>query len=205
MEGVVASESANNAVIGASLVPMMGLGIPGCATAAVIMGALMIHGITPGSKLLVESGHVAFTFIMSLILANVVMLIMGYYMLRIASNMLRVPVRWIIPMVLVLATVGSYTLHNSMVDVYVMLACGLLSYLLGKFGIEPGPIALGLVLGPITEDALCIALTLVQAKGSFAEVFFLRPLCLLFIVMIVFALLMPAMQKRARWRSSEGP
>ena len=201
IEGVVASEAANNAVIGGALVPMMGLGIPGCSTAAVIMGALLIHGITPGSKLLVNSGPIAYTFIMSLLVSNFVMLIIGYFMLRTAANMLRVPVRLIIPMVLILAVIGSYTVSNNMVDVYVMIACGILSYILSKGGITPGPIALGLVLGPIAEDALCVALTIVQAKGSFAEVFVFRPLCLLIITMIVIALLSPVLPKLKRHRA----
>ena len=198
MEGVVASEAANNAVIGGSLVPMMGLGIPGCPTAAVVMGGLLVHGIIPGSKLLADSAPIAYTFIMSLLVANVLMLFLGYVLLRLSANLLRVPVRWIIPMVLILSVIGSYTLRNSMVDVYVMVGCGIGSFFLSRVGIEAGPLSLGLVLGPITEDALNIALTMVRAKGSWLEVFVTRPLCLLFIALTILALVAPLFQRGKR-------
>ena len=203
VDGVVASEAANNAVIGGSLVPMMGLGIPGCATAAVVMSGLLVHGIIPGSKLLTESAPIAYTFIMSLVVANVLMLIIGFWMLRLSANLLRVPVRWIVPMVIILAAIGSYSLRNSMVDVYVMVACGIGSFFLGKVGVEAGPISLGLVLGPIVEDALNISLTMVRAKGSYLEVFLFRPLCLLFIALTILSLAAPALQRRKMLRAAE--
>lgn len=196
IDGVVASEAANNAVIGGSLVPMMGLGIPGCATAAVVMSGLMVHGIIPGSKMLTESAPIAYTFIMSLILANFLMLVIGYFMLRLSANLLRVPVRWIIPMVLVLAAIGSYSLRNSMVDIYIMAGCGIGSFYLSKVGVEAGPISLGLVLGPIVEDALNVSLSMVQAKGSYLEVFLFRPLCILFIALTVLSLVAPEIRRR---------
>lgn len=197
-DGIVASETANNAVIGGSLVPMMGLGIPGCPTAAVVMGGLLIHGIIPGSKLLTDSAPIAYTFITSLLVANVLLIFIGFFMLRLSANLLRVPARWIIPMVLVLATIGSYSMNNSMVDVYVMVACGIVSFLIGRMGFEAGPMALGLVLGPIIENALNISLTMVQAKGSFMDVFVFRPLCLVFIALTALALFLPTLQAKLR-------
>ncbi len=197
-DGIVASESANNAVIGASLVPMMGLGIPGCPTAAVVMSGLLVHGILPGSKMLLESGDIAYTFIMSLLLVNILMLFIGYGMLRLSANLLRVPTRLLIPMVLIMAVIGSYTLRSSMVDVYVMLGCGILSFFLGRAGVGAGPLSLGLVLGPLTEDAFNISLTFMQAKNSFLEVFITRPLCIFFILLTITSLCLPVLLDRRK-------
>lgn len=199
-DGIVASEASNNAVIGSSLVPMMGLGIPGCPTAAVVLGGLLVHGIVPGSRLLTDAADVAYTFIMSLVIANVLLLFIGFMMLRVTANLLRVPTRWIIPMVLVMATVGSYALHNSMFDVYVMMACGIGAYFLSRIGVTTGPLALGLVLGPFVEDALNISLQLVQARGSYIEVFFMRPVSMLFITLTLLALFLPVFQQKLKNR-----
>ena len=202
LEGIVASESANNAVIGGALVPMMGLGIPGCPAAAVVMGGLLVHGIIPGSKLLVESGHVAYTFICSLIIANLIMLVVGYFMMRASAYILKVPARWIAPIILVFSVIGSYALRNSMADVYVMIGCGILSYLLSKVGVDPGPFSLGLVLGTIAEDALGVSLVIGQAKGSVLSVLFLRPISIVLIILSILSALTPlllsARKKRAR-------
>ncbi len=203
-DGLVASEAANNAVIGGSLVPMMGLGIPGCPTAAVVMGGLLVHGLIPGSKLLTDSAPIAYTFIMSLLVVNVLMLFIGYAMLKLSANLLRMPTRWIIPMVLVMASIGAFSLRNSMFDVYVMVACGIFSFVLGRVNIDAGPLSLGLVLGPIIEDALNISLSMVQAQGSFISVFVTRPLCLLFIVLTIIAIGMPLVTKNRKGRLGEG-
>lgn len=201
IEGIVASESANNAVIGGALVPMMGLGIPGCPAAAVVMGGMLVHGIVPGSKLLIESGGIAYTFISSLIIANLVMLVVGYFMLRASAYILKVPARWIAPIILVLSVIGAYALRNSMADVYVMIGCGILSYLLSKVGVDPGPFSLGLVLGPIAEDALGVTLVIGQAKGSVLSVLFLRPISIVLIILSIISavtpLLLSARKKRA--------
>ena len=200
-DGIVSSESANNAVIGSSLVPMLGLGIPGCPTAAIVMSGLLVHGIIPGPRLLTDSADVTYTFITSLLVANLLLVVIGFYMLRISANLLRVPTRWIIPMVLVIATIGTYSLHNSMVDVYVMVGCGIMAFILGRVGIETGPMALGLVLGVITENALNISLTLAQARGSYVEVFLLRPICIVFIVLTIAALVLPFVRDKLKARA----
>lgn len=201
MEGIIASESANNAVIGGALVPMMGLGIPGCPAAAVVMGGLLVHGIVPGSKLLVESGPVAYTFICSLVVTNLIMLVVGYFMLQASAYILKIPARWIAPIILVLSVIGSYALRNSMADVYVMIGCGLLSYLLAKVGVDPGPFSLGLVLGPIAEDALGVSLVIGQAKGSLLTVLFLRPISIVLIVLSIISALTPVLLTARKNRS----
>jgi len=191
IEGLMASESSNNAVIGGALIPMMGLGIPGCPAAAVIMGGLLAHGIIPGSKLLVESGDVAYTFITSLIIANLIMLPVGYFMLKLVANILNVPLYFVAPVILVLSSIGAYALHNSMLDVFVMVIFGTIAYILSKAGIDPGPMALGMVLGPIAEDALGVSLVIAQAKGSILQTLFLRPVSLILIILSILSAFSP--------------
>ncbi len=204
VEGVAASESANNAVIGGSLIPMMGLGIPGCPVAAVVMGGLLAHGIIPGSKLLVESGDVAYTFITSLLVVNFVMIVVGYFMLRLAANILRVPAFYVGPIVLALSSIGSYALSNSILDVAVMMFCGILAYLCSKVGIDPGPISLGLVLGPIAEDALTTSLVMAKATGSVVQVLFLSPLSIVLILLSILSAFSPLLIAKVKSHTTGG-
>jgi len=195
IEGIMASESANNAVIGGSLIPMMGLGIPGCPAAAVIMGGLLAHGIIPGSKLLTESADVAYTFITALIVANLIMLFVGYYLIKITGNILNVPLHFVVPIIIVLSVIGSYALRNSVLDIFIMVGCGVVAYILSKVGIDPGPLSLGLVLGPIAEDALGVSLVIAQAKGSVIQTMFLRPVSIILILLSVLSIFLPLIQE----------
>ncbi len=200
IEGVAASESANNAVIGGSLVPMMGLGIPGCPAAAVIMGGLFAHGLIPGSRLLIDSGDVAYIFITSLIFANLAMLVIGFILLRASVNALKVPTYYVGPMVMVLTVIGSYAFRNSMVDVYVMVGCGLVAYFGSKVGLDPGPMSLGLVLGPIAEEALGVSIMMGQAKEALFSFLFLRPICIVLIILSILSALTPIFLSRRQKR-----
>ncbi|KJS83214.1 MAG: hypothetical protein JM58_13130 [Peptococcaceae bacterium BICA1-8] len=191
LEGIMASESSNNAVIGGSLIPMMALGIPGCPAAAVVMGGLLAHGIIPGSKLLTQSGDVAYTFITSLIIANLIMLPVGYFMIKLVANILNVPLYFVAPIILVLSSIGAYALRNSMFDVFVMVIFGVIAYILSKVGIDPGPLALGLVLGPIAEDALGVSLVIAHAKGSILQIMFLRPVSFILIILSILSVFTP--------------
>jgi putative tricarboxylic transport membrane protein len=190
-DGIIASESANNAVIGGSLIPMMSLGIPGCPAAAVVMGGLLAHGIIPGSKLLVESGDIAYTFILSLITTNIIMLGIGYFMLRGTVYILKVPAHWVAPIILILSVIGSYAIRNSLLDVTAMVGAGIFSYLLAKVNVDPGPLSLGVVLGPIAEEALGVSLVIAKAKGSILEYLFFRPLCITLIIITILSALTP--------------
>lgn len=191
MEGIVASEAANNAMIGGSLVPMLALGIPGSAIAAVIQGGLLAHGMRPGSQLLLTSGEIAYTFIMSLILSNILMLFVGYYMIKLSSRILKVPNYVIIPTILVLSVIGSYSIRNSMFDVKVMFVAGILGYLFSKLKIDAGPIALGIVLGPIAENNLGLSLMLAETKPSLWHVLVFRPISTILIVMCILSVMTP--------------
>ncbi len=202
IEGVVASETANNAVIGGSCIPMMALAIPGCPAAAVIMGAFMSHGIVPGSKLLVESGELAFTFIWVLIMVNLFMLVIGFYMGRPIAKTVQLPPWYIAPTILLLCSIGTYSVRNSLFDIYVMVGLGLFTFFGRKVGIAPAPLALGMVLGPITEEALNAALVMAQASESLWRTMIARPICLVLIGLTLLSLLTPLMIRKKSSRAA---
>jgi putative tricarboxylic transport membrane protein len=151
-EGVIAAESANNAMVGPSLVPLLTLSIPGSPTAAVLLGGLLIHGIFPGSDLFDNHPDVAWTFINSMLIGQVLMCIFGLYVAGLAARVAQVPQSLMAAIVLGLAVFGSYSVQSSMGDVYVMAALGIMMYFLERFGFSAAPLVLGLILGPIAES-----------------------------------------------------
>lgn len=202
IRGVITSESANNAQVPGTLIPMLGLGIPGSAVAAVMMGGLLAHGIVPGPDLMKNSGDVAYTFIFGLLIANILLLPIGYLLLQGTSTVLRAPVKIVIPVILVLGTIGSLAPRGQVFDVVVMVVVGLGGYLLHRVGVEAGPIALGLVLGPIIENNLTVGLNLAESAGSVASVLILRPVSIVLILFSIFSLVYPIWRERRHKRSS---
>jgi len=150
-EGIIAAESANNAMVGPSLVPLLTLSIPGSPTAAVLLGGLLIHGIFPGPDLFINYPQVAWTFIDSMLIVQILMCIFGLYIAGLAASVARVPHSVMAATVLALAVFGSYSVQTSMGDVYVMASLGLAMYFLERFGFSAAPLVLGLILGPIAE------------------------------------------------------
>lgn len=149
--GVIAAESANNAMVGPSLVPMLTLGIPGSPTAAVLLGGLLIHGIFPGPDLFSVHAKVTWTFIDSLLVGQVLMVIFGLAISRYSRFVTRVPNNFMAAAVTVLAVFGTFSVQNSYSDVLVMVSLGTLMYFGLKAGFGPAPVVLGIILGPIAE------------------------------------------------------
>jgi putative tricarboxylic transport membrane protein len=190
IEGLIAPELANNSVGPAAMVPTLTLGIPGSAPAAVILAALLLHGVKPGRELFTGAhALMTYTFIWSTLLSGLVLFAVGLVLVRLLVLVIRIPVNALAPVVFTLAVVGSFAVRNSVFDVGVMLLFGILAYALRKFGFESGPIVLGLLLGPIIEPALITSLVLAQARGSALTVFVLRPFSALFIVLSVLSLI----------------
>jgi putative tricarboxylic transport membrane protein len=184
-EGVAGSEAANNGVVGGSLIPLLTLGIPGNAVSAVLLGGLIIHGMQPGPTLFVKHGPIVYTFIVSLFLANIIMLILGYYGSYVFSKVTKVPNSIVAPLVIVLSIIGSYAIRNSIFDSGMMLFFGFVGYLMRKAGIEAGPAVLGLILGPIAEINMRRALRMSQ--GNIAILFegkIVWVLIVLFVIML---------------------
>lgn len=189
-EGVAAPECANNAVVGGAMVPLLGLGIPGSGSAAIMFGALTVHGIIPGPRLFVERTELVYTFMLGLLLTVFAMLIVGLFSIRWSSLIVRVPRRAMVPAVLVLSAIGTYGLHNSLFDVYVMLAVGFAAYLLGKLEVPIATIALGLVLGRLAEESFQQSVIVGRIDaGSVWMYFVTRPLALVLMLLAGFILI----------------
>lgn len=203
IEGVATSESSNNATVSSSLIPLLSLGIPGSPVAAVLLGGLLIHGMRPGAKLFIETGDVAYTFIIGLIVANILMLFVGYLGMRLFARVLNVPSHYITAIVIVLSFIGSYAIRNSMVDVVVMMICGIVGYLGLKVGIQPGPVVLGLILGTIAEEGFTLSLLMSKASGSLLNTFITRPISAFLIFMCILSIVSPMYIRMKKSRSAK--
>jgi putative tricarboxylic transport membrane protein len=202
-EGVVAPEAANNAVVGGALVPLLALGIPGSGSAAIMFGALTIHGIIPGPRLFTERGDIVYTFMIGLLLTVVAMLLFGLLSIRWSSLIVRTPRRAMVPAVLVLSMVGTYGLANSLFDVYVLLATGIVAYLLAKLDVPAVTIALGLVLGGLMERSFQQAVLVGQVDaGSTLAYFASRPLALL-LMLVAFGIIAAGVLQIVRERRED--
>ncbi len=203
MEGVAASESANNASVAGALIPMLTLGVPGAPPAAVLFGALLLQGMRPGAELFTSHGTVTYAFLFSLVLANLAMLPLGIVLGKaVAKLMQRVRVQTMAPLIIFLSMVGSYSIYNNVADIYVMVATGVAAHALRKAGFMPGPIVLGLILGPIAEQGLTQSLLMGRAQGSVAAIFFGRPISVVLIAFTVGSIVLPMMLNR-RSRSTK--
>lgn len=184
--GVIAAESANNAMVGPSLVPLLTLSIPGSPTAAVLLGGLLIHGIFPGSDLFDNYPEVAWTFINSMLIGQILMVIFGIWVAQYAAKVAHIPPPVMAAAVMVLAVFGSYSVQQSMGDVYIMAVLGIGMYLLEKVGFSAAPLVLGLILGPIAEANFIQGSMIANAvDGPF--VYFLNGSLNLFLVALVLA------------------
>ncbi len=184
-EGVIAAESANNAMVGPSLVPLLTLSIPGSPTAAVLLGGLLIHGIFPGPALFTKHAAVTWTFIDSMLIGQVLMVIFGIYIANLAAKVARVPRSILAAGVFLLAVFGAYSVQQSMGDVHVMIVLGVAMYFLEKFGFSAAPLVLGLILGPIAESNYLQGSLIASAQDG-AAVYFLTGFLNLFLIALVF-------------------
>ena len=166
LEGIAATETANNAVTGATLIPLLTLGIPGDACVAIMLGALMINGLTPGPKLFVDHGVTMYAIMLGLIFVNLFMLLQGKFMTRIFAKIIKIPIAVLTPVIVIFCFAGAYSVKTSMFDIHVALVFAVLAYLLNKLQFPVIPVLLGLVLGPITEENFRRALILSDGSWS---------------------------------------
>lgn len=151
-DGIIAAESANNGIVGPSLIPLLTLSIPGSPTAAVLLGGLLIHGLFPGPSLFTEHAEVTWTFINSLLVAQFMMLFAGLFLSQHSGWIMKVPGHYMAAVILILAVFGTYSIQSSYSDVLIMMSLGIMMYFASKFGFGPAPLVLGIILGPIAED-----------------------------------------------------
>lgn len=198
IDGIVASETSNNAVIGGAMVPLVALGIPGDANTAMLLGALMIHGLTPGPALIRNNGDFVYSLFVAIFLCAVIMLFVEFFGMRIFVQMLRIPRYILLPMVLVLCCVGAVSVSGRMFDVYTLIGFGLLGFILQKYGFPRAPFVLGVILGVNLETYLRQALQLSQ--NSLVP-FFTRPISCIFLL-ITFAIIINLAYKQIRTRKA---
>lgn len=185
VEGIAAAESANNAVTGATLIPLLTLGIPGDGTVAIMLSALMINGLNPGLSLFTTDGDIMYAIMLGLILVNIFMLIQGRYLTQLFAKVVAVPQEILTPIIVIFCYAGAYSINKNYFDVSVALYFGIAAWLLRKLDLPAIPILLGLVLGNMTETNFRRALMLSDGNIS---IFFSSVYCWIFIALIVLAL-----------------
>jgi putative tricarboxylic transport membrane protein len=201
IEGVAGPESANNAASCGALVPMLALGVPTGPIPAVLLAALMVHGINPGPLLIKEQPVIFWGLIASMYVGNLMLLILNLPLVGVFVNFLRIPYRILYPTILMFCIVGVYAVNTSVVDVGIMTVMGLLGYLLRKMDFETAPIVLGVVLAPIIEMSL--RQSLAMSAGSYA-IFFQRPISVIFLLAALTMILLaikPLIRKGLDWRA----
>lgn len=193
IEGVAASEAGNNAVCGGALIPMLTLGIPGSAAVAVLQGGLIIQGLNPGWELFSKYADMTYSVIIAFIAANILMGLFGMLLSKYAVKLSLLPPGILMPSIVILSVIGSFCINRTMFDVYVMLVFGLVGYLMRKFRIPAAPVVLAIILGPMAERNLIQSISM--SYGKIVGYYFSRPLCVVFLVLILLALLSPTIGK----------
>lgn len=188
LEGLAASEAANNGVVGGSLIPLLTLGIPGNTVSAVFLGGLIIHGMRPGPQLFTEHGAVTYALFVGLFVSTLIMMVVGLAGSKLFARISIVPTNMIVPIILALCVFGSYSISNNIFNVYIMLAFGFIGYALGELEFFQAPFVLGMVLGPIAEQEFRRALMI--SKGDYS-IFVGSPIAIFLVVAIIFFLLYP--------------
>ena len=207
IRGVAASEAANSAMAPGSLIPLLTLGIPGSPPAAVILGALMLHGMQPGVELFSAHSSVVYAFIVGLAVAAFAVLILGTLGSFVYARIINIPSRALAPAILVLTVLGSYAIRNNMLDVWVMLMFGVIGFVLTRLNYHPAPLVLGFILGPYIEDGIVQSTMIGGASGNVLAYMTLRPICIVLIVLCVVSACWPLLSALARRRqpAAEAP
>jgi putative tricarboxylic transport membrane protein len=196
IEGVAGPEAANNAAVGGAFVPLFTLGIPANVTMAVLLGALMIHGLIPGPMLLKQHPEVFWGTVTSMYVGNILLLLLNLPLIGLWVKVLKVPYRILFPLIILFCLIGAYSLNNTTFDIAVMTVFGLIGYLMKKFQYEGAPLLLAFVLGPMMEQALRQSLLI--SHGSFS-IFFTRPISAVAMglaLLLIVSYLFPAFRKK---------
>ena len=199
--GVAGPETANNAASTGAFVPLLALGIPTSPITAVLIGALMIHGVSVGPTLVSDHPDVFWGFVASMYVGNLMLLALNLPLVSVFVTVLRIPYAYLYPLIIMFCIIGVYEVNNSVVDVWIMLIMGVLGYALRKFDFDPAPLVLGLVISPILEQSL--RQSLIMSNGNYL-IFFSRPISLGLMMVSIGLLALAAyafVLKRADWRT----
>ena len=199
VEGILASEAANNAVTGGSLIPLLSLGIPGSAPAAIFLGAMYIHGLRPGSQLFTANSDIVYTLLVGFAVINILMFFAGWLFCKFANFVLEIPKSILATMIMILATVGAFAINKSMFDVIQMYIAGVVGYIMIKNDYPVSPVALALLLGGMLESA--ISQTVVMYPKNILMMF-TRPYTIVFSLLVVLSFAWPVISKKLKARKA---
>ena len=195
MAGLVAPEAANNAASAGAMVPLLTLGIPGSASTAVLLAAFLLWGLRPGPLLMTQNPEFAWGLIASMYLGNAALLALNIFAIPLFVRMIQIPYRLLAPAVIVVCTIGTFSVHSSMIETALMLVAGVVGFFMKLLGFSPAATVLALVLGPLAEETLRQSLTI--SRGSFA-IFIERPASLTIIIVALAIMMLASLTRRSR-------
>jgi putative tricarboxylic transport membrane protein len=188
IRGVAGPETANNAGAQGAFIPMLTMGVPCNVVIAILIGALMIHGVTPGPRLLIDHPKIFWGVIGSMYVGNAMLLLLNLPLIGIWVRLLKVPYSYLFPFIFLFCLIGAYTVGNNIMDVYIMILFGILGYVMKKYEYEPAPLVLAFVLGPMFENALRQSLII---SGGSPWIFFTHPISAVFVIVSISLLVSP--------------
>ena len=197
--GVAGPESANNATSGSNFIPLMTLGIPCNSVMAIILAALLLHGLRPGPLLIKENPSLFWGVLASMYVGNVILLLLNWPLISLWVRLLKVPYAILLPLILFFCLLGSYTLNNNFVEVLIMIIFGVIGYMMRKLEFEPAPLVLAYVLSPLIEGSLLRSLLMSQGNPV---IFFSRPIACTVLIMAVILLLTSTLRKTPLFKGS---
>ncbi len=187
-EGIVAPQSASTASVGGALVPLLALGIPGSGATAVMLGAFMLQGVQPGPQILLTSSGMVYTIFASVFLGIALMCVLGFYFIRLLVKVLDFPEAIVSAFVMLMCFIGAMSIRNNITDLWLMIGFGVIGYLLERFRVPIAPLVLGVILGPIAEEAF---MNTMISFGNDWTVFFTRPISGTIMAAVIVTLLLP--------------
>ena len=188
MPGLVGPESANNAASSGAMVPLLTLGIPGGGATAVLLGGFLMWGLQPGPLLMEQNPEFAWGLIASMYLGNVMLLAVNIFCIPAFASIARVPFKLLGPIIVLLCALGTFAVNKSLLDVQIMLACGVLGFFMRRYGLSPAALVIALVLGPLAEETLRQTLLI---SGGHLNVFVERGTSVGILFFIAFLLMLP--------------
>jgi putative tricarboxylic transport membrane protein len=202
IEGVAGPEAANNAAVGGAYVPLMALGIPFTPAMAMVLGALMLHNLTPGPNLIQQKPDLFWGVIASMYIGNVMLVLLNLPLVNVFVSILRIPKQILMPIIVLLCLIGVYSVNASLLDLYVLAAFGFVGYVFRGRGFPPAPLILAMVIGPMLEQSL--RQTLLISGGDF-RVFVVKPICLTLYLAVLLAIVAPWVVRavRSRWAAAK--
>ena len=201
LEGVASCETGNNAATGGALIPLITLGLPGSSVAAILLGGMMIHGLTPGASMFTKHASTTYAIMIGFLFANILMAVIGIFAARRIARVSSLPMGVLAPVILALCAIGTYAIRGNMFDVGVMVVFGLLGFVLKRCGFAAPPMILGMVLSEICESNWRRAIILAQAKGGMLSYFLSRPIAIVLTILILASLVSPVLMNYVNKKS----